>query len=240
MKKILLGIGLVVVLGVITFYAISEPLPEGTKGGEAEVLAQKVLKAIDIQAWDTTKYITWTFRDAHTYRWDRIENRAIIEWDDITVAMDLDQVKSKVYREGKLITDPERTEIHNKAWSIWCNDSFWLNAPSKIYDPGTVRSVVDLDSGGKGLLVQYTSGGTTPGDAYLWILDQNNLPTAYKMWVSIIPIGGLEASWEDWITIHSGAKIAGKHKIGPLEVPIGAIQSGENPASINWEEDLFM
>jgi hypothetical protein len=86
-------------------------------------------------------------------------------------------------------------------------------APYKVRDPGTERKVVNTKMG-KGLLVTYTSGGVTPGDSYLWILDQNNRPVKWKMWVSIIPLGGLEFTWEDWQK-HEGAWFAPTH-VGPL------------------------
>jgi hypothetical protein len=60
--------------------------------------------------------------------------------------------------------------------------------------------------------VTYTSGGSTPGDSYLWLLDNNFKPKAFKMWTSILPIDGIESSWTDWITTESGAQLPTFHK----------------------------
>jgi len=60
---------------------------------------------------------------------------------------------------------------------------------------------------------KHTSGGVTPGDGYLWLLDDNNLPTGYKMWTSIIPVKGMYASWENWKE-YEGAKYSTLHKMG--------------------------
>ena len=80
-----------------------------------------------------------------------------------------------------------------KAVKYFNNDSFWLLAPYKIFDKGTKRSLVTLDDGHEGLLVTYTTGGTTPGDSYLWHLDSTGKPVSFQMWVSSLPIDGLEA-----------------------------------------------
>ncbi|MEZ4952350.1 MAG: hypothetical protein R2825_02080 [Saprospiraceae bacterium] len=37
--------------------------------------------------------------------------------------------------------------------------------------------------------MQYKTGGVTPSDSYVWLLDENGQPTAWKMWVSITSIG---------------------------------------------------
>ena len=33
------------------------------------------------------------------------------------------------------------------------------------------------------------------------------------MWTSILPIGGLEASWSNWVTTESGAQLPNFHKL---------------------------
>jgi hypothetical protein len=40
------------------------------------------------------------------------------------------------------------------------------------------------------------------------------------MWVSIVPIGGLEVSWEGWVTLSTGAKISTRHRWGPVELAL--------------------
>ena len=104
------------------------------------------------------------------------------------------------------------------------NDSFWLVAPYKIFDEGTERSLVSLEDGSQALLVTYTSGGSTPGDSYLWLLNENEIPYAYKMWVKIIPVGGVEASWDHWTKMESGAYLPKSHKMGPITLSMGDVR----------------
>ena len=81
--------------------------------------------------------------------------------------------------------------------------------------------------------MRYLDGGVTPGDEYLWFVDKDGLPTGFKMWVKIIPIGGVYASWQNWITLKGGARIATEHhlSIGGLVLKITDIRSG-----FSWEE----
>jgi hypothetical protein len=37
-------------------------------------------------------------------------------------------------------------------------------------------------------------------------LDENYVPSAWREWVSIVPIGGFETSWEDYITFQADLK----------------------------------
>ncbi|MFT7519663.1 MAG: hypothetical protein ACI9MC_001805, partial [Kiritimatiellia bacterium] len=116
------------------------------------------------------------------------------------------------------------------AWDAWCNDSFWLNPVVKAFDNGTSRGTVALEDGRTGLMVSYDSGGVTPGDSYLWILADDGTPESWKMWVSVLPVGGLQATWEGWQTLPTGARIA-THHIGVFGV-VTAIRDVRGAATL--------
>ena len=117
--------------------------------------------------------------------------------------------------------------------------SFWLNAPAKAFDPGTTRSLVETEGAEPALLVRYASGGVTPGDAYLWQLDENGVPLSWKMWISIIPIGGLEISWEGWTSLKTGARISTRHQAGPFTVEVEGVSGGNSLQDIGLSQNPF-
>ncbi len=224
---------------IIGFLIVDESLPQGNQGPEAEALAEKMLNAIGHEQWDEIPIISWSFRGEHYFVWDKKNHCALVEWDDYSVALNLNGVTGKVRKGDAEIFGDEAENAVQTAYAFWCNDSFWLNAPAKIKDGGTVRKIVKYDQGPDRLLVQYMSGGVTPGDAYLWELNEEYLPVSYKMWVSIIPIGGVEATWEGW-TDFDGAMIATSHKLGPLEIPLTDLKTGNSLSDFGLSDSLFM
>ena len=138
--KWLLGIIGVIVLGLFIFIkAASESIPEGTTGAEADALANKVLAAINKPAWDTTGIIQWSFTRGHDFLWDRTRNLVKVNWDGNEVLLNPDEISGKAWTNETEITGDEGDKLVKKAWSLFCNDSFWLNAPAKVFDPGTER-----------------------------------------------------------------------------------------------------
>lgn len=243
MKKLFKWLGiilisLIAIIAIIGFIA-NEPLPEGQASPEADAMAQKMLQAIDHPAWDTTTWTKWTFPGPHHYIWDKNRNFVQVEWEDINVVFHTKTKTGIATKNGTVLEGLEKDKLIENAWSFFCNDSFWFNAAAKAFDPGTERSIVKLEDGREGLMVRYTSGGVTPGDAYVWILDETGLPKSYKMWVNIIPIGGLEFTWEDWKTLHTGAKIAQFHKSKIMDLPIKDVNSADDWQGLGLDEDPF-
>ena len=119
----------------------------------------------------------------------------------------------------------ERYKTIKKAIDLFNNDSFWLVAPFKVFDKGVERRIVPMDDGTKALLITYTSGGSTPGDSYLWELQPNGFPISFKLWVKIIPIGGLKATWDDWQLTESGAFLPKTHSLGPIKLDMGNVKA---------------
>ncbi|TAI48914.1 hypothetical protein [Flagellimonas allohymeniacidonis] len=222
---IVIGIGLLVL--IISLFAIHEPLPQAQTGREADVLAEKMLEALNYKTYEETRFLEWSYRNgANQYKWDKELGKVEVEWGDNHVKLDVVHLeKSLAYKNGKSLAFDEKEKLVDKALKNFNNDSFWLVAPYKVFDLGTERSIVTLPDGTEALLVTYTSGGTTPGDSYLWLLNENAFPRAFKMWVNIIPIGGLEASWDDWIVTQSGAFLPKSHALGPVNLSMGNVKA---------------
>ena len=246
MKKVFKIIGYALLIGVVllgaAFFMFNEKLPVGVKGEKAEALAQKMIQAVNKTAWDSTSYISWTSRGGNTIFWDKQQNLAQVSWQNNRVLLDIYNVTGKAWENQTEVTDPQKaTELLQKAYKFFLNDAFWLNPVVKIYDEGVSRSLVTQADGTEGLLVTYASGGITPGDSYLWLVDKNGLPTTWKIWVQILPIGGIAFSWEDWITLPTGAKVATMHRISgtSMAIPQANVQAADNLEGLGFNEGLF-
>ncbi len=203
----------------------NEDLPSGIQGPDADLLATQMLEALNEEAYLNTDYLEWTFKGRHHYKWYKTDKSCEVYWDDITVILDLEHLDdSKVFAGEQEYNGQEKPDYINKAEAYFNNDSFWLVAPYKVFDPGTERRMVKTEDGKDALLVTYTSGGTTPGDSYLWHFDDSGKPKSYQMWVDILPIEGLEASWDNWITTESGALLPTSHKLLVLDLDMGEVK----------------
>jgi len=225
--KILLGtLVLLFILAGILYAIYNEAQPVGIKSEKADDLALKMLAALNNDAFIQTRFLEWSFANGkHHYHWDKKSDTVVVTWSDYRVMLDLkESERSSVSKNTISISGAEKQKLVNKASSYFNNDSFWLVAPFKIFDPGTERSIVLLEDDTQGLLVTYTAGGNTPGDSYLWKLQPNGFPISFKMWVSIIPIGGVEASWDEWQVAESGAFLPSQHIIGPITLNMGDVR----------------
>ncbi len=217
---------------------LSEPLPEGKEGKAADRTAERMLRAVDHKAWDSTRFVRWSFI-GHRFLWDKERDLVRVEWSDQKVLLRSSDQSGIAYEDGEKLSGEDKKEALQEAWAHFCNDSFWLIAPNKIFDPGTERKLVESDSGTTRLLVTYTSGGVTPGDSYLWILGEDGRPERFKMWVSKIPIGGTEASWENWDTLSTGAVVAREHDLFIGKLKIKELKAAQKLQDLGIEKDPF-
>lgn len=235
-KPILIVLLAVLTVLIVSYFIFDEALPEGESGPAADELAQKMLNAINDDAWQNTVAVRWTFPGGHEHLWDKERHLARVRWNDHEALVRLDSVSGQAFTAGQRVTDKEKEQaLVQEAWEYWVNDAFWLNAPNKVFDPGVTRKLVKTANGENALLVTYTSGGVTPGDSYLWLLDDNNMPRAWKLWVSVIPVGGVEFSWEGWQTLSSGARVSTLHQ-GLLTLELGNVQSADNVTTLTGED----
>ncbi len=220
LKVLLAIVGLLVIAFVALKISFSEEIPAGVKGRDADELALKMLNSLNYNAFNNAEKLEWSFRGVNHYSWEPQKNIVTVTWDDNQVELNTKTpASSTVFKDGNQVKGQAATDAIEYAQSNFNNDSFWLVAPFKVMDPGTVREVV-TDNGRDKLLVRYTSGGTTPGDVYLWTLDQDYRPESFKMWVQIIPLDGIEAQWRKWQMTDAGFPLSMEKTIYGLEIPI--------------------
>ncbi|MFT6338366.1 MAG: hypothetical protein ACJA2S_005724 [Cyclobacteriaceae bacterium] len=240
-KFILVPLVLILGVGFACFQYLNESLPKGTIGSAADELANNMLLAVSNDKWVETGAVKWEFlagSRTHKHIWDKKRHFAQVEFDQNIVQIDINGRRGVVLNNSQDLSELMKLELCEKAWKFWANDSFWLNPVSKIFDPGTSRGIVEQESGTESLLITYATGGVTPGDSYLWILDENNRPTAWKMWVSIIPIGGLEFSWERWTKLATGALISTTHQ-GLVDISISNVRGESELNELTGSKDIF-
>lgn len=215
MKRWISWIGIILV-SLVLFVVVagrlaSEPRPAGQPGPAADDLARKMEAAVNRDAWDRTGAIRWSFFGQHHYLWDKSRGFVEVKWSDVRVLLRTQDRTGRAWVGQDELAGEDADDLVEKAYSFFANDSFWLNPVVKLFDDGTERALVTLEDGREALLLTYSSGGVTPGDAYLWIADPEGLPTEWKMWVKIIPIGGVGNSWEGWTELSTGAKVSTHH-----------------------------
>jgi len=243
MKRVLLVLGLIflalILIALIAGWVMHKPRPEVEPSPEADQLARNMMAAVPAEAWDSTRWLRWTFLGQHDYVWDKTRHLVEVRWSDYRVLLDPNTSAGKAWKKGQALEGEAKAKALDKALAFFFNDSFWLNPVVKAFDPGTRRSIVPLKDGSNGLLVEYTSGGVTPGDAYLWILNDNFRPRVWRMWVSVLPIGGVENTWEGWRQLPTGAWIAPVHKTAIGTMELTGIRGGMTLNDIGLDEDPF-
>jgi hypothetical protein len=223
--KILLALlGILLLAFIVLKLTFNDAIPQGETGKPADELAYKMLDAINHQEFTETKEIHWTFRGVNRYEWKLQQDLVEVFWEDYQVSLQTKNPdQSLAYLNNKEMKGEVKKEAIAYATKNFNNDSFWLIAPHKVFDNGTKRELIK-ENGQQKLLVTYSSGGTTPGDSYLWELDENLQPVTMKMWVKIIPLDGLEAQWTNWEMTEAGFPLPEQRTFFGLEIPISEVE----------------
>jgi len=239
LKWFLVIILFLLIVIVIIGFVLHEPKPTANESFQADQVANQMMAAVNKPAWDTTAIISWDFAGRQQYLWDKDRNFVKVTWGENIVLLHTKSLTGKSFVNGVEVTGDENHKLVRQAWKHFCNDSFWLNAVVKVFDPGTSRSMVETEDGVEAMMVTYSSGGVTPGDSYAWVVDENGLPTSYKMWVGMIPIGGVEFTWENWVTLSTGAKISTLHKSAVFDLKIQDLKGAASLAEFGLTKDPF-
>ncbi|MCA9608852.1 MAG: hypothetical protein KC619_24780 [Myxococcales bacterium] len=230
-----IGLGALVLVLCVALISQDEPRPTGETGEGAEALAARIEEAVDLGAWARTGAVRWSFA-GHEHLWDRRRGLCRVRFDDVEVLIREGGSAGRAYRGGVEVTGREGQSLRDDAYAYWVNDSFWLNPLAKLHDEGTTRRLVAPNQ----LLIEYGSGGLTPGDAYLWHVGEDGRPTAWQLWVSIFPIGGVRTTWDGWVTLDTGARISTRHVAAfGLVVSLTDVAGAETLEALVGADDPF-
>lgn len=244
MKSLLkyLGIGILIALaiGVAYVWMSAKPVPKGQPGPEAQRLAQTFKDAAKMVQWPNTGAITWNFAGRRTHLWDRTRGYAQVKWEGRDVLLRLgDQTGVARTADLEPLANAEAEKALQTAYEAHINDAFWLNPFASFDSEGVQFETAEIDGqSDKGLLVTYPTGGVTPGDKYLWIPGPDGLPTAFRMWVQILPVGGLEFSWEDYEPVETGVLISRRHA-GPKSFEMTDVRAAPTLSALVDGADPF-
>jgi hypothetical protein len=212
-------------------------LPDGAPGPDADALAHRIEAAVNRDGWEKTGAVSFRFRQTRSFLWDRSRSMVLMDNGDVRVLLDLWDRRGTATKKGAPLAGAELDAALADAWKFFCNDTFWLNPLVKLFDDGVTRELVDAHT----LKVTYGSGGVTPGDSYVWHVDDGGTPLSVRMWVSVLPVKGVEFGWTDWVTLSTGAKVARTHP-GPagqsvdLQDVLGAATLPELLAQLHVED----
>lgn len=236
------GISAMVSLALLALVspACSASRPEGAPGPAADELARKMERAVRAEAWQRTGAVAWVFAGKNRHLWDRQRHWSSVEWSEHRALLDLTTGRGRAFRAGVELSGDEARSVLDSAHAKWVNDSFWLNPVVKAFDEGVVRRLVpEPEHGHHQLLVEYTSGGRTPGDRYLWILSEDGTPRAWRMWTSNVPVKGTEVSWERWVELPTGARVSTLHKTPVFELELTEVRAASTLTELQPGTDPF-
>jgi hypothetical protein len=189
----------------LIFIVSCRSIPDGQEGQEAENLAKKMLEYANIEAWKKTEAVEFTFAGIRHHLWDKKRNYVLYTKDNVKVYFNKDNLYGKVYINNQEVFDKEeKNKKIYEAYKAFINDFYWLQPAFHIYSPGAKRFFIDQNK----LRVTFYEGGVTPGDTYVFYLDNNGKINIMQMWVQIIPKKGIKAEFKEYIETETGVRIA--------------------------------
>jgi hypothetical protein len=178
---------------------VSTPLPEGQQGAKPSTYRQRVA-AINQTAWDSTAAVSFSFKEITIISGTK-RNLVQVEW-AMKVLYNTQTIEGIAYENGKNLPT-----LKNRCYKKGMTTSIMIHSGLSRLSNYEMLVLQVMQDNQEALLITYASGGSTPGDSYVWFVDQNYRPKAWRMWVSIIPVGGLETTWEKIENISNNLKL---------------------------------
>ena len=197
----------------------SEPNPPaegfnaaGSDWQAIEIADRVMVKLGGRQAWDETRYLTWSFFGRRRHVWDKQTGDIRIEGVDreteqpYLVLMNLQTKQGRAWKQGAPVTNPQELAAMLKSGEgAWINDSYWMFMPYKLKDSG-----VTLKHVGKGqmqdgqpaevLELTFEAVGRTPQNRYrVYVSEDTGLVEQWDFFANAAAgEPRMTAPWNNW------------------------------------------
>jgi len=192
-------------------------LASASSGHPAIEVVDSIWKHLGGKArWEKCRYLefTWTseldnqVRATRKHTWDRYNGDYVLEFtggdDTFKVFFNIDSKEGVGFKNGSKLTGEAHAQIMDRSYAIFCNDTYWLLAPTKLEDPGIRIQYIghtgerDADGSEGEFIVLHAwfeeNVGVTPGDEYWFHVTHDGLVAGWRYRLE----GGSEGEWE-WV-----------------------------------------
>jgi hypothetical protein len=154
---------------------------------------------------------------ARSHYWDRFSGRYRVDGVDdgkpYSIYFNVNTKAGEAYVDGKKVNDfAQSSKLVRDGYEAFINDSYWLLAPFKIFDPGVTLTAAGEDKGPNGescdvLKLTFANVGLTPQDIYwLYVDRKTHLVVEWKFVLGGENKPPTAFAWSDW------------KKVGPIEL----------------------
>jgi hypothetical protein len=233
----------------------SGPLFAQQRDAKADALGKELIASLGGEkAWDKARQLRFDFvveregkaiaRFSHV--WDRYTGDYRVSGTDktgapFTVFFNVNTKEGQAFVNGKATEGEARDAMLKNAYGRFINDTYWLLAPWKIFDPG-VHLAYDSEKpcpeGGTCdlLKLSFDNVGLTPKDVYwLWINRDGHRMVAWQYVLNGATEEPTTAQWKDWRSF-SGISLAVEKPIAGKQAVIRFENISVSPAR---EDALF-
>ena len=208
-------------------------------GAERDAKADKIGKELieslgGTSAWDKSRELRFDFvvenegkvAGRRSHAWDRYTGDYRLTGTDpsgapYAVYFNVNTKQGKVYVNGKSAEGEEADKLLKGAYARYINDTYWLLAPWKVFDPGvnlTYEGEKPCPKGGSCDILKLSFGenvGMTPKDVYwLWVTRDGRKMIQWQYVLKGADEPPTTVEWIDWKTINGMALSMAKPMTG--------------------------
>ncbi|HVE65268.1 MAG TPA: hypothetical protein VNC59_01710 [Thermoanaerobaculia bacterium] len=193
----------------------------------ADRIARELLASLGGEAaWDKARQLRFDFaveregKRAAEFRhlWDRYTGDYRLHGTDksgapYAVYFNVNTREGTALVNGRQVEGDEKTKLLETAYGRFINDTYWLLAPWKVFDPGVVREYAGEKTGPEGVLcdvlrLSFEGVGLTPKDLYwLWVTREGRRMVQWEYVLGGAQEAPSVALWKDWRTF-SGVSLS--------------------------------